>query len=141
MKTVRFAMTAAALILCSAVKADQQPTAGQAPAPGSAQTQVNSPAPAPASAAPATNTKAPQLDPADAAKLAELQAEKAELVRKIALKRTELLKNDPKLHRMHIQLLKQIRALALEMDSNREMRELNDALSEVEKKMKKISDK
>ena len=32
-------------------------------------------------------------------------------------------------------------ALALELDSNREMRDLNDALADVEKKMKKISDR
>jgi|GEM_PF-2576651 len=132
MKTGKFAMTAAALILCSAVKADPWPTPAQSPAPA--------PAAAPA-APPAAGSAAAKKASPDAAKIASLQSEKNELIRKIVLKRTELLKNDPKLHRMYIQLLKQTRALALELDSNREMRELNDALSEVEKKIKKLSDK
>jgi len=128
MKTGKFAMTAAALIWCSAVKADPWPTPAQ------------SPAPAPAAPSAAESAAAKKI-PSNAETVAGLQTEKAELIRKIVQKRAELLKNDPKLHRMYIQLLKQTRALALELDSNREMRELNDALSEVEKKIRKISDK
>ena len=133
MKTGKFAITAAALILCSAVKADPWPTPAQSPAQAAA--------PASAAAKPDTPVKPAQLTAEETAKLAKLQAERAELVRKIALKRAELLKHDPKLQRMYIQLLKQVRALALELDSNREMRDLNDALADVDKKMKKITDK
>ena len=82
-----------------------------------------------------------KISPEEEARVRELQDQRNELLQKIHRKRVELLKNDPKLHRMYIQLLKQTRALALELDSNREMRELNDALSEVEKKIKKLSDK
>ena len=134
MKTGKIVMTAAALILCSAVKADPWPSPAQHPAPAA------QPAAAPA-AKKDSPAKPTQLTAEETAKIAELQAQKNEIIRKIVLKRTELLKNDPKLQRMYIQLLKQTRALALELDSNREMRELNDALAEVEKKMKKISDK
>ena len=37
---------------------------------------------------------------------------------------------------MHQQLLKQVRELALELNANREMRTLNDELSEVERQLK-----
>ncbi|MBO4646751.1 MAG: hypothetical protein J5806_01180 [Lentisphaeria bacterium] len=135
MKTGKIAITAAAFILCSVVKADPWPNPAQRPAPAA------EPAASPAAAKSDSPAKPPQLTAEETAKLAQLQAEKTELLRKIVLKRTELLKNDPKLQRMYIQLLKQTRALALELDSNREMRELNDALADVEKKMKKITDK
>ena len=71
-----------------------------------------------------------------ALKLAELNKERTDLLRKIHLKRQELLKNNPKLRRMHQQLLKQTRELALELDANREMRQLNDSLDEVERRLK-----
>lgn len=71
-----------------------------------------------------------------AEKLAELNSKRLELLRKIHQKRQELLKNNPKLRRMYQQLLKQTRELALELDANREMRKLNDSLSEVERRLK-----
>ena len=37
---------------------------------------------------------------------------------------------------MHQQILKQVRELALELNANREMRTLNDELSEVERQLK-----
>lgn len=68
-------------------------------------------------------------------KIAELSGMKTDLIRKIHEKRKELLKSNPKLRRMHVQLLKQTRELALELDSNREMRKLNDSLIEVERQL------
>ena len=72
-----------------------------------------------------------------AAKIAELNSKKTELIRKIHQKRQELLKNNPKLRRMYQQLLKQTRELALELNANREMRQLNDSLGDVEHQLKK----
>ena len=69
-------------------------------------------------------------------KIAELNRKRTELLRAIHLKRKELLKNNPKLRRMYQQLLKQTRELALELDANREMRQLNDSLSDVERRLK-----
>ena len=71
-----------------------------------------------------------------AARIAELNSKRTELTRRIHLKRQELLKNNPKLRRMYQQLLKQTRELALELDANREMRQLNDSLSDVERRLK-----
>lgn len=71
-----------------------------------------------------------------AAKIAELSSKRTDLIRKIHLKRQDLLKNNPKLRRMYQQLLKQTRELALELDANREMRQLNDGLADVERRLK-----
>ncbi len=73
---------------------------------------------------------------ARAEKIAELNSKRTGLIRRIHEKRQELLKNNPKLRRMHQQLLKQVRELALELNANREMRTLNDELSEVERQLK-----
>ena len=71
-----------------------------------------------------------------AGKIAELNSKRINLIRQIHEKRQGLLKNNPKLRRMHQQLLKQVRELALELNANREMRTLNDELSEVERQLK-----
>ena len=71
-----------------------------------------------------------------ARKISELNSKRTELIRRIHEKRQGLLKNNPKLRRMHQQLLKQVRELALELNANREMRTLNDELSEVERQLK-----
>ena len=71
-----------------------------------------------------------------AQKIAELNSKRTDLIRRIHEKRQGLLKNNPKLRRMHQQLLKQVRELALELNANREMRTLNDELSEVERQLK-----
>ena len=71
-----------------------------------------------------------------AEKLANLNSKRTELIRKIHEKRQDLLKNNPKLRRLHQQLLKQARELALELNANREMRALNDNLSEVERQLR-----
>ena len=70
-------------------------------------------------------------------RIAELNRRKMELIRQIHATRKDLLKNNPKLRRMHQQLLKQARELALELNANREMSKLNDSLSEVESMLKK----
>ena len=72
-----------------------------------------------------------------AKKLAELSIKRTELIRKIHEVRKELLKNNPKLRRMHQQLMKQTRELALELEANREMRKLNDNLTEVERQLER----
>ena len=69
-------------------------------------------------------------------KLAELNSKRTALIRKLHEKRQNLLKNNPKLRRMHQQLLKQARELALELNANREMSSINDELSEVERQLK-----
>ena len=71
-----------------------------------------------------------------AEKVAELTRQRKELIRKIQQKRKELLKNNPKLRRMYQQLLKQTRELALELDANREMRQLNDDLGDIDRRLK-----
>lgn len=71
-----------------------------------------------------------------AGKIAELNSKRINLIRQIHEKRQGLLKNNPKLRRMHQQILKQVRELALELNANREMRTLNDELSEVERQLK-----
>lgn len=69
---------------------------------------------------------------------AELEARKKVLEENIRKKRQELLRTDPKLRRMHEQLLKQIRAIAIELDSKKEMRSLNDAAKEIDVKLDKL---
>jgi hypothetical protein len=86
-------------------------------------------------------TKQKTVDPKTAErekarKLAELNSKRTELFRKLHEQRQNLLKNNPKLRRMHQQLLKQARELALELNANREMRKLNDELSEVERQLR-----
>ena len=86
-------------------------------------------------------TKPKVIDPKTAErekakKIAELSSKRTDLIRRIHEKRQGLLKNNPKLRRMHQQLLKQVRELALELNANREMRTLNDELSEVERQLK-----
>ena len=71
-----------------------------------------------------------------AGKIAELNSKRTDLIRRIHEKRQGLLKHNPKLRRMHQQLLKQVRELALELNANREMRTLNDELSDVERQLK-----
>ncbi len=71
-----------------------------------------------------------------AEKIAELNSKRTELIGKIHRKRQELLKNNPKLRRMYQQQLKQTLELALELDANREMRQLNDGLADVERRLK-----
>ena len=71
-----------------------------------------------------------------AGKIAELNSKRTDLIRRIHEKRQGLLKSNPKLRRMHQQLLKQVRELALELNANREMRTLNDELGEVERQLK-----
>ena len=88
-----------------------------------------------------TGTKQKVIDPKvaereKAQKIAELNSKRTDLIRRIHEKRQGLLKNNPKLRRMHQQLLKQVRELALELNANREMRTLNDELSEVERQLK-----
>ena len=71
-----------------------------------------------------------------AEKLNQLNSKRTVLIRKIHEKRQFLLKSNPKLRRLHQQLLKQARELALELNANREMRTLNDELTEVERQLK-----
>ena len=78
-----------------------------------------------------------KISPEEEARVRELQDQRNELLQKIHRKRVELLKNDPKLRRMYMQLLKQTRELAMELDANREMRIMNDALSEIERKLER----
>ena len=82
----------------------------------------------------AANPKAAERE--KARKIAELNSKRTDLIRRIHEKRQGLLKSNPKLRRMHQQLLKQVRELALELNANREMRTLNDELSEVERQLK-----
>lgn len=70
-----------------------------------------------------------------AKRIEELTEKRQALLLKIHQKRKDLLKNNPKLRRMYLQLLKDTRELALELDANREMRELNDQLQEVEREL------
>ena len=66
-----------------------------------------------------------------------LTAEQGNLVEKQKQKRKELLKNNPKLRRMYLQILKQARQLALELDADREISQINDRLHEIGKNLDK----
>ncbi|MBO4633568.1 MAG: hypothetical protein J5858_16760 [Lentisphaeria bacterium] len=76
-----------------------------------------------------------KISPEEEARIRELQNQRNDLLQKIHQKRVELLKNDPKLRRMYMQLLKQTRELAMELDANREMRLMNDELNEINRKL------
>ena len=71
------------------------------------------------------------------AKIQTLTAEQSKLLEQQKQKRKELLKNNPKLRRMHLQILKQVRQLALELDANREISRMNDRLHEIERDLEK----
>ncbi len=72
------------------------------------------------------------------AKIQELEKQCAELRSRIRKKRVQLLKNNPKLTKMYMDLVRQARELALELDSNREIQELNDAFSDADKKLRQL---
>ena len=70
------------------------------------------------------------------ARIQTLTAQHSDLIEKQKKKRQELLKTNPRLRRMYLQILKQTRQLALELDSDREMNALNDQIHAVEKELK-----
>ena len=91
-------------------------------------------------AVPGTNQKSLEPKTSEqikAERIAALDQQRTELMMKIHRKRQELLKNNPKLRKMHQLLLKQTRELALELDSNIQMRKLNDSLRDVERQLEK----
>jgi len=71
------------------------------------------------------------------ARVQTLTAQRNDLLGKQKQKRQELLKTNPKLRRMYLQILKQTRQLALELDANREIRQMNDKIHEIEKDLEK----
>ena len=52
-------------------------------------------------------------------------------------KRKGLLKNNPKIRRMYLQILKQTQQLALELDADREISQMNDQLRDIERNLDK----
>ena len=72
------------------------------------------------------------------AKVRELEEERAEILARIRKKRAELLKSNPKMIKMYLDLLKKARELALELDSDPDIQEMNDARSKVEKKLHQL---
>jgi len=62
------------------------------------------------------------------------------LLEKQKQKRKELLKTNPKIRRMYLQILKQVRQLAMELDANREISQINDRIHETEKELRKERD-
>lgn len=76
-----------------------------------------------------------RISPEEMQKIQELKNLRLEILKNIRKKRAELLSGNPKLRKMYLQLLQLSRELALELDSNREMKELNDAYYEIEKKL------
>ncbi len=72
------------------------------------------------------------------AKIQELEEQCAQLRTRIVEKRAQLLKTNPKLTKMYLELVRQARELALELDSNREIQELNEAYLETGKKLNRI---
>lgn len=73
--------------------------------------------------------------PEKAEKIQDLKNQRKELLVKIQKRRAELLKNNPKLMKMYLKLLKQARELALELDADRQIQELNEAYLKVVKKL------
>ncbi len=72
------------------------------------------------------------------AKIQELEEQCAKLRTQIEKKRAQLLKTNPKLIKMYLELVRQARELALELDSNREIQELNEAFLDAGKKLHQI---
>ena len=66
-----------------------------------------------------------------------LTDQRRELLEKKKQKRTGLLKNNPKMRRMYLQILKQARQLALELDADREISQMNDQLHDIERNLEK----
>ena len=83
----------------------------------------------------ATESQTVFQNPAEAEKLLK---EKAELRQKMLKTRANLLKNDPKLRKLYLDLMRTTRQLAIELNSQPEMRKLNDSLSEVNEKLEKL---
>jgi len=72
------------------------------------------------------------------AKIQELELMHREFIARIQKKRMELLKTNPKLAKMYLELLKVSRELAVELDSDPEIQELNEARYELERKLNKL---
>ena len=66
-----------------------------------------------------------------------LTVQHRELLEKQKRKRKELLKTNPKIRRMYLQILKQVRQLAMELDANREISQINDRIQDTEKELQK----
>ena len=66
-----------------------------------------------------------------------LTDQQRDLLEKKKQKRKGLLKNNPKIRRMYLQLLKQAQQLALELDADREISQMNDQLQEIERNLEK----
>ena len=92
----------------------------------------------PASSAQADAVARKKAEKEELAKIQALEEQCAELRTKIREKRAQLLKTNPKLTKMYLELVRQARELALELDSNREIQELNDACSDAEKKLQQL---
>ena len=80
-----------------------------------------------------------KIQPEEAGNIRDLKQQRKELLAKIQKRRSQLLKNNPKLMNMYLRLLKQARELALELDADREIQELNEAYFKVVKQLKKES--
>ena len=74
------------------------------------------------------------------ARIQTLTVQHRELLEKQKRKRKELLKTNPKIRRMYLQILKQVRQLAMELDANREISQINDRIHETEKELRKERD-
>ena len=72
------------------------------------------------------------------ARIRELEQQHAELLARIRKKRAELLKSNPKMIKMYLDLLKKARELALELDSDPDIQEMNETRSEMEKKLHQL---
>ncbi|MBQ9337808.1 MAG: hypothetical protein IJS14_11000 [Lentisphaeria bacterium] len=80
--------------------------------------------------------KEKKTDPEEeAAKIRELENQRRALFRRLQQKRIDLLKNNPKLNKMYLDILRQTQELAIELDSDMEIRALNNELREVEKQL------
>ena len=71
------------------------------------------------------------------ARIQTLTVQHRELLEKQKRKRKELLKTNPKIRRMYLQILKQVRQLAMELDANREISQINDRIQDTEKELQK----
>lgn len=74
------------------------------------------------------------------ARIRSLTEQHRGLLEKQKQKRKELLKNNPKIRRMYLQILKQVRQLAMELDANREISQINDRIHETEKELRQERD-
>ena len=134
----KFMLTAAAaLMLTAAWAAGPGAPAAKSPADKLAAAEEKPAVPPTGKDAGTAKPEAKKISPEEEREqIRQLEAERIQLLRKIQNKRMELLKNNPKLRKMYLEIIRQTQELAIELDSDLDIRSLNRELREVETQLK-----